>query len=81
MKRKSHSRVFFLERRVDVNASVANQMGLDGLRGANAVHIRNVINMIAHGDEQVEKQFPSHLHFHLHCTTTLEGFPAADDER
>jgi hypothetical protein len=43
-------------------------------------HIHNIIDVIAHGDKEIEKQLPPHLHFHLHRPTALERLPAADDE-
>ena len=38
-------------------------------------------HMVAHGDEQVEKQFPAPLHFHLHRPAPLERRPGPDDQR
>lgn len=45
-----------------------------------APRIYDIIDMITHGYKQVKEQFPPHLHFHLHGSTTLECFPATDDE-
>jgi len=54
---------------------------LDGFRGARIRHIHNIVNVVAHGDEQVEEQFPPKFHFHLHGSTALECLTAADDQR
>jgi len=53
---------------------------LDGFRGASVARIHNVIDMVAHGHEQVKEQFPPNLHFHLHGSTTLKGLPTTDDQ-
>ena len=37
--------------------------------------------MIAHRDEQVEKQLPTALHLRLHRPAPLERAPAPDNER
>lgn len=42
--------------------------------------VRKIIDMVAHRHEQVKEQFSPHLHLHLHGSTTLECFPAADDQ-
>jgi len=47
---------------------------------ANIVRIRKVIDMVAHRHEQVEEDFPPHLHLHLHGTTTLEGLTTANNQ-
>lgn len=47
---------------------------------ASGARVHKVIDMVAHCDEQVEEQLSPHLHFHLHCTTTLECLPAANNE-
>jgi hypothetical protein len=36
--------------------------------------------MIAERNEEIKEQFASHLHFHLHSSAALEGFPATDDQ-
>lgn len=46
-----------------------------------AHRVGQVVYMIAHGDEEIEEHSASRLHLHLACSTTLESFPAADDER
>ena len=41
---------------------------------------RQAHHMIAHGDEQVEEQFPTVLHLKLHRAASLEGAAATDDQ-
>ena len=56
-------------------------MRLDGLRRRLIGHLDNIINMIAHRHEKVEKQFASTLlHFHLHGSTPFESLTTSDDE-
>ncbi len=52
---------------------------LDGFGSASICHIHDIIDMIAHRDEQVKEQFPPKLHLHLHRSATLERLPAAND--
>lgn len=37
-------------------------------------------HVVAHCNEEVEKEFAPLLHFHLHRAAPLEGGPAADDQ-
>ena len=46
----------------------------------NSPHVTKIIDVVTHSDEQVEEQLSPHLHFHLHGSTTLESFPATDDQ-
>jgi len=48
---------------------------------AGVAHLRDIVNMIAHGNEEVEEHLcATGLHFHLHCARALEGLAAADDQ-
>jgi len=47
---------------------------------ASGAHVTKIIDVVTHSDEQVEEQLSPHLQFHLHGTTTLERFPATDDQ-
>jgi len=40
----------------------------------------NVIDVIAHGHKQIEKQFAPILHFHLHGSTPLESLATSNDQ-
>jgi len=40
----------------------------------------NVIDVIAHGHEQIEKQFATDLHLHLHGSAPLESLTTSNDE-
>lgn len=40
----------------------------------------NVIDVIAHRHEQIEKQFAPILHFHLHGSAPLESLATSDDQ-
>lgn len=53
----------------------------DGPWGSSVGRINNVVKVVAHGDEQVEKELAAaSLHLSLHCSAPLESLPAADDE-
>jgi hypothetical protein len=42
--------------------------------------IHNVIDVIAHRHEQIEKQFATDLHLHLHGSAPLESLTTSNDE-
>jgi len=55
---------------------------LYNLDGPGRAHrVAQVIDVVAHCHEEIEKQLTPSLHLHLHGATALEGFPTADDER
>jgi len=63
----------------------------DRLWRPRAARVNDVVEVVAHGDKQVEKQFPTSfavhvaaaalLHLGLHGAAALEGLAAPDDER
>lgn len=40
----------------------------------------NVIDMVAHSHKQIEKQFATILHLHLHGSAPLESLTTSDDQ-
>ena len=52
--------------------------GTDGW--ANSPDLDNIINVIAHSHKQVEEQFATILHLHLHGSAPLESLPTSDDQ-
>jgi hypothetical protein len=40
----------------------------------------NVIDMVAHRDKQIEKQFATNLHLHLHGSAPLESLTTSNDQ-
>lgn len=50
------------------------------LRRPRIRNLHNVIDMVAHSDEEIEKQFPSFLHLHLHRPAALKRLATANDE-
>lgn len=59
------------------HVSLANQEKQSDLP---VVHLDNVINVVAHGHEQVKEHPTAALHLHLHSAATFECTTAADDE-
>ena len=55
---------------------------LDGPRSAagGGARFRKIIDVIAHGHEQVKEHLSPHLHLHLHGSTTLECLSTADNQ-
>lgn len=62
----------------------------DGLWGPRVARLNDVVEVVAHGDEQVEEQLPASIavhvaaalfHLGLHGAAPLEGLAAPDDER
>jgi hypothetical protein len=51
-----------------------------GSTASRGARIRKIIDVIAHSHEQVKEQLSSHLHLHLHGSTTLKGFATADNQ-
>lgn len=51
------------------------------MRRRDLPDLHDVVDVIAHGDEQVKEHLcAALLHLHLHCAAALEGLAAADDE-
>lgn len=40
----------------------------------------NVVDMVAHGHKQIEEQFATILHLHLHGSAPLESLATSDDQ-
>jgi hypothetical protein len=54
---------------------------LDGTGRRLVGNIHNIIHMLAHRDEQIEKQSaPTNLHLHLHGSTPLEDLATPDNQ-
>jgi len=52
-------------------------------RSWSAFHRGNalqIIHVVAHGHEQIEKHLASNLHLHLHGSASLESLAASDDQ-
>lgn len=54
---------------------------LDDFGRPAVADLDNVIDVIAHCHKQIEKQFTTFLHFHLHSTAPLESLATSDDQR
>jgi len=54
-------------------------MCLDGPRRA-LVEVGEVINVVAHCDEEIKEQFATNLHLHLHGAAALECLSASDNQ-
>ena len=53
----------------------------DSPRGASVAHVDDVVEVVAHGDEQVEEQLAAAgFHLSLHGAAALECLAAADDQ-
>jgi len=51
------------------------------VRGMDAANLRDIINVIAHGHEEVEEELRvTLLHLHLHRAAAFESLAATDDK-
>lgn len=53
----------------------------DGLGRLAVADLDNVIDVVAHSDEEVKEHLAAYLHLRLHGAAALEGASAADDQR
>jgi len=53
---------------------------LDDFGRSTVANLDNVIDVIAHGHKQIEKQFAPILHLHLHGSAPLESLTTPDDQ-
>jgi len=59
---------------------VIEMRSLDDFGRSAIADFDNVIDVIAHRHEQIEKQFAPVLHFHLHGSAPLESLATSDDQ-
>jgi len=62
------------------NAGAVQIILLDDLGRSAIADLHNVINMIAHCYKQIEEQFATILHLHLHGSAPLESLATSDDQ-
>jgi len=53
----------------------------DSARCALYVELLDIVHVVAHRDKQIEEQFATHFHLHLHSATTFERLSASNNER
>jgi len=61
-------------------SEVVEMRSLDDFGRSAIADFDNVIDVIAHRHEQIEKQFAPILHFHLHGSAPLESLTTSDDQ-
>jgi len=66
------------ERRINQQARAGSQSRLS--LGPHAVPVGQLVDVVDHGDKQVEEHAPAALHLGLHRAGALERRAAADDE-
>jgi hypothetical protein len=53
---------------------------LDDFGRSAIADFHDVIDVVAHRDKQIEKQFASNLHLHLHGSAPLESLTTSNDQ-
>lgn len=57
-----------------------NKAWLDSGKTKGLPDLHNIIDMVGHRNEQIEKQFATGLHLHLHGSAPLESLTTSDDQ-